>query len=182
MSLRVKEPFTEKVLAKLTELEPMFSMTSGAAMELFGFNDLRKTKRWNHCQREKARRERTQVMKAFENLMRADLVTLIKGKRGSYRLTPKGWVKYALYYAQHIRKEKKMHKKGRGYIIIFDIPEKYRGFRDTLRRVLYALKYTQLQKSVFLTYDAEAFEFAGRVIANCELEDRVKCVIAEKVF
>ncbi|MEW6610828.1 MAG: hypothetical protein AB1352_04380 [Patescibacteria group bacterium] len=159
MGLRNTIPFTEIVLAKLTELEPMFTMSSGAASELFGFNDLRKMKRWERYRREKA-----------------------KGKAGKYRLTPKGWLKFALNYAQQFKSLPISKIKQDGYILIFDIPEKYRHFRDTLRNVLYSLGFSQLQKSVFFTQDKKAFEFAGRIVVNCELEDRVKFVIAEKVF
>ena len=181
MGLRTQEPFTERFLAKLTELEPMFSMTTGAAMELFGFNPLRKAKRLSRYRRDRARREQRRVQKAFENLLRADLVTAVKGKKGEYKLTPKGWMKYALSYAGHYPKGNKSEK-GKGFIVIFDIPERYRGFRDVFRRVLYSLGFSQLQRSVFLTYDLKAFKFVGRIIVNCELEDRVKCVVADKVF
>ncbi|MEW6610642.1 MAG: hypothetical protein AB1352_03415 [Patescibacteria group bacterium] len=183
MGLKTKEPLTERILAKLTELEPMFSMSSGAAMELFGFNDLRKMRRWSAYRRAKAKREQDRIKKAFQNLVKADLVTMVKGKTGQYRLTPKGWIKYALTYSKHFAAltRKPQNQQG-GFILIFDIPEQYRHFRDTLRNVLYALGFTQLQKSVFCTYDKRAFEFAGRVVANCELEDRVKFVIAEKIF
>ena len=35
-------------------------------------------------------------------------------------------------------------------LVIFDVPEKKRDFRDWLREELYLLNYTQLQKSVFI--------------------------------
>jgi hypothetical protein len=182
MSLRTKESLTERVLSKLTELEPIFSMSSGAAYELFGFNDLRKMRRWDRYKREKAKREQDRIKKAFRNLVNADLVTLIKGKEGKYRLTPKGWLKYAYSYSQHFKKSNAPQDKQGGYILIFDIPEKYRHFRDTFRNVLYSLGFSQLQKSVFFAQDKKAFEFAGRIVVNCELEERVKFVIAEKIF
>ena len=181
MGLINKEPLTERLLAKFAELEPLFSMSTGAAMELFGFNDHRKIKRWEQDQRERIKREKKRINKAFENLMRADLVTGVKGKEGKYQLTPKGWITYARYYAAYLHETTKGGK-GKGYLIIFDIPEKYRHFRDTLRRVLYSLGLSQLQLSVFLTHDPKAFEFVGRIVANCDLGDRVKFVVAEKVF
>ena len=174
--------FTEVVLAKLAELEPFFSMSSGAAMEIFGFNPLRKIKRMEREARAQARRERQRVAKAFHNLVQADCVTAVKGKEGKYALTPKGWLKYARYYSSHLHKQSKTPQKGKGFIVIFDIPEKQRHFRDTFRRVLYALGFSQLQLSVFLTHDEKAFEFAARVIANCELDDCARLVIAEKIM
>jgi len=167
MSLKIREPLTERVLARLTELEPLFSMTSGAAYELFGFNDLRKMRRWNRYQKEKAKREQNHIKKAFQNLVQADLVTLAKGRTGHYRLTPKGWIKYARSYARHFKKAEKSPRQKGGFVLIFDIPEQHRHFRDTLRTVLYSLGFTQLQKSVFFTHDQKAFAFAGRIVANC---------------
>ncbi len=180
MSLHTHEPLTEKVLLKLTQLEPMFSMTTGAALELFGFNDLRKQYRMKRYLRERKKREQMRVKRAFRNLVKADLVTVAKGRNGFYQLTPKGWIKYATLYARQFKK--KEVKKGKAFILVFDIPEMHRGFRDTLRNVLYSLGFAQLQRSVFITHDREAFQFASRVVANCELEDRVKFVVADKVF
>ena len=50
-------PLTEKLLAKFTELEPLFSMSTGAAMELFGFNPLRKMKRMERDAKARVRRD-----------------------------------------------------------------------------------------------------------------------------
>ena len=175
-----RAPFTEILLAKFAELEPFFSMSSGAAMEIFGFNMPRKIKRMEREARAQARRERQRIAKAFHNLVQADCITAAKGKNGKYALTPKGWLKYAMHYSEHVQK-KGASQGGKGFIIIFDIPEKQRHFRDTFRRVLYTLGFSQLQQSVFLTYDEKAFEFAARVIANCELEDCARLIFAEKI-
>ncbi len=47
------------------------------------------------------RRERERVRKALWNLEKADLITMIHGKKGAaqYRLTPKGWLKFGLLYS-----------------------------------------------------------------------------------
>lgn len=182
MSLRTREPYTEKLLARLTTLEPMFTMTTGAARELFGFNDLRKHRRMRAHLRAKMKRDQMRTKRAFRNLIKADFVTSVKGRKDSYTVTPKGWIVYALRYAKHMKIKKMEGSDQKGYLIIFDIPEKYRNFRDIFRRVLYSLGFHQLQRSVFVVHDRKAFEFACRIVANCELQDRVKFIIAEKVF
>ena len=156
-------------------------MAPGAVAELFGFSDLRTLRRMEQYTRDKKKREQMRTKRAFRNLLDADLVNAVKGKEGYYRVTPKGWIKYALCYAKHFKKKGTKGER-KSYIIIFDIPEQHRGFRDTLRRVLYSLGFLQLQRSVFITHDETALQFASRVVANCELEDRVKFVIADKVF
>ncbi|MEW6610801.1 MAG: hypothetical protein AB1352_04230 [Patescibacteria group bacterium] len=180
MSLRTKESFTEKLLARLTDLEPMFTMSPGAAAELFGFNPQRAGWRAVRYRREKEQRERKRIAKAFENLCKADYITVVKGKRGEYQVSPKGWLKFAMSYAKHFKASAATKKQG-GFLIVFDIPEQHRQFRDVFRRVLYSLGFSQFQRSVFYTSDHKAFEFAARIIVNCELEDRAKLVFADKI-
>lgn len=184
MSLQTKTPLTEKILYALACAEPFFSRAPGAAAELFGFNQLRTIKRMQRYTKEREWRERRRVQKSLWHLEHAAFISTTKGKKGRYRLTPKGWFKFAKMYAQQLKREQHTQKKpaGKTYLIIFDIPEQHRQFRDTLRTILYTLGYTQLQRSVFAGQDIKAFEFIGRIVANCDLEDRVKLVIAEKVL
>jgi len=155
-------------------------MSPSAAAELFGFNPQRAAWRAARFRRESEQRERKRIAKAFENLCQADYLTAVKGKKGTYRITPKGWLKFAISYARHFKASATSGKQG-GFLIVFDIPERHRQFRDVFRRVLYSLGFSQFQRSVFYTSDRKVFEFAARIIVNCELEDCAKLVFADKI-
>lgn len=63
-----------------------------------------------------------------------------------YSLTAKGKVKQLVY---KLKTETKRRGE-RSTIIIFDIPEEKRTYRNFLRRLLKQMKFTMIQKSVFI--------------------------------
>jgi len=76
------------------------------------------------------------------------------------------------------KKSKKWDKKWR--VVIFDIPEKNRRFRDILRSHLYALDFYKIQKSVFVSphpYEKSILELVSVYSAM----PYVRVITAEKV-
>jgi CRISPR-associated endonuclease Cas2 len=76
------------------------------------------------------------------------------------------------------KKPKYWDKKWR--IVIFDIPEKYKGFRNILREHLYFLGFFKLQNSVFVSpypYEKPILE----LVALYEAESYVRVITAEKI-
>jgi DNA-binding transcriptional regulator PaaX len=63
-----------------------------------------------------------------------------------YSLTAKGRVKQLSFKLRIAQKQRAKQ----ATIIIFDIPEEKRTFRDYLRRLLKDMKFTMIQKSVFI--------------------------------
>lgn len=85
------------------------------------------------------------------NLYRSKLIKKAINKDGSITLflTDKGKIKALTYKFEQMRVTKHdWDKKWR--IVVFDIPEKHRWGRDSLRRKLRDLGFCELQKSVFI--------------------------------
>ena len=68
------------------------------------------------------------------------------------------------------------------YIIVFDIPEDYRRFRDLFRQCLINRNCRLLQKSVFVCPNKDVFIWSQKVVANCHLGGQVKFIEANKVY
>lgn len=64
-----------------------------------------------------------------------------------YSLTAKGRVKQLVFKLRTAKKQ----RGEQSTILIFDIPEEKRTFRNFLRRLLQQMKFTMIQKSVFIT-------------------------------
>lgn len=186
MSLRTTPRLTDQILAFLTEIGDMFDVPRSMRQVVYSLE----REHWKLAKRRTAaqKRERKRIREALWRLERADLVTLFEQAKGmkKYRLTPKGWLKFAVQYSPRLRAEEKKNARSdlrRGsYVVIFDIPEKYRRFRDTFRQVLLNLGCTRLQKSIFMTMSLQVIQFVARIIANCDLEDRVKILLVKSIL
>lgn len=83
------------------------------------------------------------------SLWRLQRQGFVEKTRVGYTLTQKG-----RQLAEYILKAKKSTVQkwdGKYRVVVFDIPEKEKGFRNWLRQELYLLKYKKLQKSVFVS-------------------------------
>jgi phenylacetic acid degradation operon negative regulatory protein len=79
----------------------------------------------------------------------------IKNER-YYKLTKKGQLAARLLILEKHIKDKKWDKKW--YVLIFDIPEKKRSYRDNLTKILKNIGFYQLQKSVWIfPYDVVGY-------------------------
>jgi DNA-binding transcriptional regulator PaaX len=126
------------------------------------------------------KRMRNRLKQAIRNLEKAETITF-SNKLKEFKLTPRGWITYAVRYSRHNKQKSKSEKLGK-YIIIFDIPEEYRRFRDLFRECLKNLGCQYTQKSVWFTSDKSVWEFAQKIVANCELEGYVKFIKAERII
>ncbi len=113
-------------------------------------------------------------------------------KRELYYLKRRGYIKIGqnkslaltengLNRIKEILPETKQKLKNKQYVIvIFDIPEKYRKGRDSLRYFLKDIGFEQLQESVWITrYDVsqEIIEY----INNCDISPWVNVIITNKI-
>lgn len=89
--------------------------------------------------------------KEIKNLYRSKLVKKSINKDGAITLvlTDKGKVKALTYKFEEMR-IKKQDWDNKWRIVVFDIPEKFRWGRDSLRKKLRDLGFCELQKSVFI--------------------------------
>ena len=115
---------------------------------------------WGKTDRYIRRREEERTRARLDAKERHRLATLIYQLKSAGILKPSptsdGWLtkkgKEKLAYLQELLFKKKRYgcpKRGPLTLVIFDIPERYRGYRDWIRAVLYTLKFQMLQKSVF---------------------------------
>lgn len=101
-------------------------------------------KEWQKINKNKLKEE-------IRSLYRSKLIKEIKNPDGSltFMLSDKGKVKALTYQFSEMRiKAKVWDKKWRA--VFFDVPEKYRWGRDSLRDKLKELGFYEIQKSVFI--------------------------------
>ena len=140
---------------------------------------LKRDKRLEYEQKEHERNERKKLLQAYRRLEKAEEITFNTSK-GEYQLTPAGWLKFVYYYNKHNLGNKNGVKGD--YVIMFDIPEKHRRFRDVFRECLKNLGCEYIQKSVFYSNNKDVFVFAQKVVVNCELSEYVRFVCAKEIF
>lgn len=104
-------------------------------------------------ERTRIKREKKWLLRRTGYLKRQHYIELVKeGEERLYRLTAKG--KYEilrLEFALHMQSER--HKKwdGNFYLIVWDIPEMMKKYRDFFRKLLKRNGFTMLQQSVWMT-------------------------------
>jgi hypothetical protein len=174
-----KAPVTENVIYLLSDLADIIDFWAPKTRREWRERDLILAYRNNKRVKASKAREGKRVKRALANLERAEAITFDK-KEGKYKLTPKGWLKFLQYYTKG-QKKKKREKVGE-YLIVFDIPEKHRRFRDLFRKCLFNLGFNPVQKSVFQTNKEDKFIFAQKIVANCGLERHVKFVEARRIL
>ncbi|KKP42134.1 MAG: Repressor in ring oxydation complex/ phenylacetic acid degradation pathway related protein (PaaX) [Parcubacteria group bacterium GW2011_GWA1_33_6] len=97
------------------------------------------------------------LKKEIRNIYRSKLVKEKINTDGSLTLvlSDKGKLKALTYHFSEIKIQEKMWDK-KWRMVFFDIPEKYRWGRDSLRKKLKELKFQEIQKSVFtFPYECE---------------------------
>ncbi len=176
VDVRKGERMSDTILAVLSDA---FKFSMKLSMDPLKFEQ-----RAEFIERDAERARRLQLRRRVRQSFRAlEKAEFIAEQDGTYRLTLKGWMRYAWNYSRTMKKLKKPRKTGKKMlIVVFDIPEALKRFRESLRRTLYNLGFSQLQKSVFVGYDARAFDFIARVLAQTELHDRVKLIVGERIL
>jgi len=98
--------------------------------------------------------------------------------RDAVVLTPKGAAR--VLRIQNKTASKKKRKDGRWQMIIFDVPEERKRFREILRAKLQELGYQRLQDSVWVC-PYEVFEETERFIREYDLDDCVRLFLIEEI-
>jgi len=128
------------------------------------------------------RRMNKRVREALKRLEKAKVISYSQSHQ-KYKLSAEGWIKY-LYYHTRFKpsiKGKRLKKNNKKYLVIFDIPEKHRNFRDYLRRCLKNQGAKMQQKSVFLCPSREVYDWTKKVVCNCELDGHVMFIEADRI-
>lgn len=110
------------------------------------------TKFWQAIEQKKRKKQFAQFI---DYLKRKGYIKIadLQGKKGIL-ITPEGKKKALRTKFILERKNLKRRKDGKWVMVIFDIPERKRGYRDMLRGVLGSLGFRMLQKSIWVSpYD-----------------------------
>ncbi|MFZ5366317.1 MAG: hypothetical protein ACOZBZ_03395 [Patescibacteria group bacterium] len=125
--------------------------------------------------------QRKRLKENFDRLRKQKLVEIVEENgQQVVKITEKGRVKALRYKLEEmaIKKPKRWDRKWR--IVIFDIPEKNKRFRDSFREKIKNLEFYQLQESVFVhpfpCFDQVEFL---RQVYNVRVE--VTYIVAEKI-
>jgi len=100
-------------------------------------------------------------------------------KKILYKLTPKGYELIKKIIIERAAKNKKEWD-GKWRILIFDIPENKRVFRDNLRKILKEIGFYRLQKSVWI-YPYDAIEYIYTLIPSAKESKWFNYIIADHV-
>jgi len=136
---------------------------------------------WKHIEKKKRRKQFDQFIYYLKKKGYIKIDSL-KGKKGIL-LTPKGRqkslrVKYKLN--SELEKEFKKRKDKKWIMVIFDIPEKMKRYRDELRDYLISFGFKQLQKSVWVCpYDV--MKRLEEIIAVYSLDKFVRIFLIEEI-
>lgn len=149
----MKLPFTDKFLWAVYD----FYKAADRALEppeIFKLKTMKDVMRsqpdfWRELEYKKSRRQFAQFV---NYLKRKGYIKIgnLKGKSGIL-LTPRGREK-ALKVRIFAKDDKSARKRkdGKWIMVIFDVPESKRRYRDELRKILYALGFQKFQKSVWV--------------------------------
>ncbi len=125
------------------------------------------------------KKEKFKEMTIRQSVWKLQKQGFVKKEGKMYRLTEKG-----KDLANYILQRKKIVDKewdGKYRVVIFDIPEKDRLFRNWLRQELYLLNYKKLQKSVFVSKLPLAKDII-KEIKRSKMRNYVNYLLVEKVY
>ena len=104
-------------------------------------------------QRKRQQWERKQLYRRIAYLKRQHYLERVKeGEEILYKLTTKA--KYEilrLNFILHMRAQRKQKWDGKFYLVVFDVPEEKKRYRDLFRRLLHAGNFKMLQLSAWMT-------------------------------
>lgn len=131
-------------------------------------------KEWKRINEEKLRRE-------IWGLYRSKLIKAKENPDGTftYVLTDKGKMKVLTYHFKEM-KIKREKWDGKWRLVVFDIPEKLKIYRNALREKLKELGFYELQKSVFV-FPYPCQDELDFIIEFFNLRKYVRCGVLESI-
>lgn len=178
----MKITFTDKILLFLAKMEDFRLASYGVKSGLqyvAGDPEMRKNYHWM-LSYIKNRKKRKKIFDAVCGLKRRKIIQeIIKSNKKGYILTTMG--KERLFMLRIKETNKKKMLKGRWLMVFFDIPEKERSKRDSLRKMLRGLGFEQMQKSIWICpYDVEKEVKEG--VEMMDIGKYTQLLMVEKLF
>lgn len=134
---------------------------------------------WEELERKKRKRQFHQFI---DYLKKSGYIKIenLQGKQGIL-LTPRGRQKALKRKFKNAKPEGLKKRKDRKWVmLIFDIPERKRKYRDDLRKSLYALGFQMLQKSVWISpYDVN--QELEKIVRAYQIEGYIRIFLIEEI-
>ncbi len=121
--------------------------------------------------------EKRKIQRGVHYLKKAGYISM--NQKHEIKLSEKGKIKLLLHKANKFKPSKKRKKEF--YLVIFDIPETMKNMRNLLRRFLYNFGSDNLQKSVFIIKDKEAYIYIKELVQMSDLSEYVKLIRCNKI-
>lgn len=179
-------------------LEVLVSLASVFEPLLLGYHDMEAYerhkayehyRRWHKAQRAEKEQyirpktmiDRKEYVKYDRAVKELEKSTCIIENKKNHRvtITEKGWLRLLKIVGGQTGQSQSSitQKSKRSYMIVFDVPERFRKVRDQLRRCLYASGFAQVQKSIFMTYDGKVYRLMGKIIKRSEIGVYAKGIV-----
>jgi len=172
-------PITDQFLWLVYDFGSEISSSLGEIFRLRGKQDFYSEARkfWKALERKRNRKQFGQFINYLKRKGYIEIATL-KGKQGIL-LTSKGKVK-SLRVKYKLGSEFKIRKDRKWIMVVFDIPEKMRKYRDEFRKYLLSFGFQKFQKSIWVCpYDTlEDLQEVARIYS---LDKFIKIFIVEEV-
>ena len=133
-----------------------------------------------HLRREYERKKAKRTFSQFINSLQTNGYSRVKAREGKkgIMLTPKG-IEKAIKVRRKLT-QKKLTKDGKWIMVMFDIPENKKSFREILRSSLVDLGYEKFQQSVWVSrYDV--FNETESAIREFQIIPYVKLFLIEEI-
>jgi len=154
----------------------------GGASMAFSYSPLRQYDILREMKKEWKKASDYQLKRSLESLCKSELVLRRVDKNGDvvFVLTEDGVETTSKIFLSNlvIEKNKKWDKKWR--MIMFDIPEKSRNARNSIRYRLNKLGFKELQKSVFV-HPFECFDIVSKMVDFYKINRFVRFVVADSI-
>jgi DNA-binding transcriptional regulator PaaX len=164
-----------------TQKKLLILLLGGASMA-FSYSPFKQYEILREMEKEWEKVSDYQLKRSLESLCKSELILKKINKNGNimFRLTEKGIENASEILLGNllIEKNKKWDKKWR--VIIFDIPEKFRSSRNSIRYRLNKLGFKELQKSVFV-HPFECFDIVSKMVDFYNIKNFVRFLVVESI-
>ncbi len=166
-------PLAHRILWSLDDA--LFTVSLLHSLRRWTVRDVLRARRRGQQERQTQAAQRRAISQSVDYLQRAAyIVRQPRGQHRVWQLTAAGRLRALLSAARavgHLRPAGlgALRRRGRRWIVLFDIPEDLRRQRTLLRQVLYGLQGRFVQRSAFLLDDADGVKLLRHIVRVAKL-------------
>ncbi|MEF3280573.1 MAG: hypothetical protein K6357_06375 [Elusimicrobiota bacterium] len=135
----------------------------------------------NKLDKIKVKYYKKRIYQTLQKFEKEGFIIVNRTKKGSYKIsfTKKGRLFAKLKKITGNFKKYKKYTKGKKRIVFFDIPERFRSYRNALRNFLRLIGYKEVQKSVFIS-EYDNFEDLEIIVTSLGIDEHIKTGLFEE--